>query len=1167
MSTHHIKQNITHFIGGLCLFILTLCLPVQAKLPFSSYYGATDCLNPGYKQLSPTLGIIALDTGLIYNIRFYGDYQKAYTKNDDDAVVRDYIQDRSTDPIWTIVKILYPSNTGELGHEITNPGNFSQNIKSPKILALLLNFVTDLRKHGFQNVEIRAKELKNNIRSIIEQDYQDSLDNDPITQFEKDRSEIKQNRTNDLKAQEEKANNLKLLTKKNTAHLFKIKENPSDMAQIILNDIRETRNNTANNTQVKIDTILNNHNLSNQEKINSIISTLKSTLETTKYLEEKIKKNKDQEEASSIEKLINEALTRLRFEITQFEKSIQKQSRDATKKLREMEEKFKLPVSDEQVKRFQQDKAQKNDVFWKDVKNNKGDITKTSPLSQLISAILLSYQDEKRGHSLYPKYTIEQLLLAFFCSKFNTQEDIKELFHELSKLNPEIINVDMIDKMEPMKQEYLETIAQKQFYTLDDIYYLQNAKQWTSPFPYEEQGILLSNGSTYPYDRVNNKQLTNRTFQDCVEIGIRHFMNLALYDPINKVFDLSAIKNYVENNSPDNPYFDNFIKFYELQTPDKAENGHIKIRSAWNEVVGDLNANIAHSSQSPKINYLHDSGNVQFEVNTGFINFIHLCQKIFGLKFGHGDFNPNDNKQQQREWLEKSFTTLFNALTPEKSFRANFASLYHKNNDFYGPLKISVSSTNNKSPLFTFSLNSAENHSSVNALQQSNPSKLKFSLEESKCGIQDNTSEETVWLLSSKTRNRAHAVLYKLYSQMLSGNDAKINFLTELNKIEKAEIYPQLNQMLLNVGEDINLIDRYTFEIATPAIAGLIKDDLFKETMTQLLKKTILLNSFEFKNNDSIIVISTAIAYDNPSFLNVLYLTINSSEVINFYSSKPINLKPLAEALLRNNTLKTLQIMMSSPYRKENIDKEGEIALIASLGNLKTATNLYLLDGLFNSENIKYFMEAIKNNNTIVKMNLDKNNIGDEGAKYIADALKTNTSLIELSLTHNLIGNEGAKHIADALKTNTSLKELNLSHNGITDSGIMDLAESLQTNSNLTILRLNSIKTNFQSIKALAKALEKNTSLKVLDLTSAHINTQGAAALAEALKKNKTLDALILDYNKEIGKEGLIDLLKATAVNKTLKYLHMSHCDLSIPSDEIKSILGDYNLDLHIRRW
>lgn len=68
------------------------------------------------------------------------------------------------------------------------------------------------------------------------------------------------------------------------------------------------------------------------------------------------------------------------------------------------------------------------------------------------------------------------------------------------------------------------------------------------------------------------------------------------------------------------------------------------------------------------------------------------------------------------------------------------------------------------------------------------------------------------------------------------------------------------------------------------------------------------------------------------------------------------------------------------------------------------------------------------------------------GAKKIAARIDTFSpqTLMRLNLSSNFLGDEGAAHIANALRANRSLIILNLADNQITDSGCEKITEVLQ---------------------------------------------------------------------------------------------------------------------------
>jgi Ran GTPase-activating protein (RanGAP) involved in mRNA processing and transport len=136
-------------------------------------------------------------------------------------------------------------------------------------------------------------------------------------------------------------------------------------------------------------------------------------------------------------------------------------------------------------------------------------------------------------------------------------------------------------------------------------------------------------------------------------------------------------------------------------------------------------------------------------------------------------------------------------------------------------------------------------------------------------------------------------------------------------------------------------------------------------------------------------------------------------------------------------------------------------------------------------------------NNTLRKLHLHKNNIGNEGARFLAEALLRRTStttatssLEKLYLGDNHIGADGARCLADALRSpNSALRHLYLHHNAVGDQGAAYLAD----------------------------ALRSNAVLLTLDLTDNHVGAGGARALLDALSCHGTaLQSLSLGGNNDI---------------------------------------------------
>ncbi|KAJ4454126.1 putative Protein NLRC3 [Paratrimastix pyriformis] len=181
--------------------------------------------------------------------------------------------------------------------------------------------------------------------------------------------------------------------------------------------------------------------------------------------------------------------------------------------------------------------------------------------------------------------------------------------------------------------------------------------------------------------------------------------------------------------------------------------------------------------------------------------------------------------------------------------------------------------------------------------------------------------------------------------------------------------------------------------------------------------------------------------------------------------------------------------------------------------------------------------EWLQTNQSVTKLHLGFNQIGDEGASGFAFALTLNTTLRELYLANNQIGDKGAGALAAGLAQNRTLRMLTLAANRIGDEGTGVLAAALPHNGSLQTLTLVANRIGDEGACVLAAALQ-NSSLKTLDLCANQIGDKGACALAAALALNTNLQKLSLDRNP-IGDEGTRALTAPLPQNHTLRVLEL----------------------------
>ncbi len=396
----------------------------------------------------------------------------------------------------------------------------------------------------------------------------------------------------------------------------------------------------------------------------------------------------------------------------------------------------------------------------------------TADINEIINAIRLSIDNE--GKAPYPKYMTEQVITAFLCERYNTPDELKRFFDSLDDdiVDRKILN----DPQQGFNAEQLLSIddyrstldKDRTQYTVDDIFVLAHPELETNLItPYKPGTHLLSNGSTYFFKRsqdgLGDILFLAGTFADCAEMALRHLLNLILYDAKENIFDLQYIRKYGEENAPDNPYFANFLKFFERQKPDSANDGSIAMRSLFNAVVADLNA----FQRKILIDYSHGTN----EVNPDFLNYINIFRIVVGLKVEE----PPKELPKQKQWLENSFLELLRALNPTYDYELGLSQVDEKKNHLTGSLGIRVKDKQTGDTAFSFELDSEYNkHAEVSSLQNPNVIALEGEGPSFKRAFD---SEEVMNLLfpESDLAEKTENPVYTLFSGIMGDDASRID--------------------------------------------------------------------------------------------------------------------------------------------------------------------------------------------------------------------------------------------------------------------------------------------------------------------------------------------------------------------------------------------------------
>lgn len=901
----------------------------EARIPSLAFKGVTKYFKPGKKFYSPTLGIAAIESGLIHNLRFYGNFTAEYKELKDDSgaitSTRDYINDKGGDTLWDVLKILFPSSGGTLTVETESPHNFGKHVTTPKTVALILNYVHQLRFN--KGISLPAQELA-----------------PPPPIQGKENTPPKKKKGIGLAPQH---------------------------VSITLRKLQE---------------------LVSKGIITNLTAAQKTLLDQASQNKDRVTKQPGQKSP------LDQKIDLEEDQIALFLLNTQGGNQAS----------YKAPVKRQpKAKAVDQGIDILADQIFASLTLTSS--TMKSLLKKNIKALLLALKKsiDLEKDSLYPTYTTEQVVLAFFCEKFNSQQDIWKLIKALADLdndhqliqNREMIDIEGENLLREEDLEKLETITKPD---LDDIYLLANTDIFYRPIPYKDSVSPISNGSTYPYNRQIQKTDEKDTFPDCIETLIRHIFNLLLYNPTAKNFNLSPLDIH-------NPYVKNLVSFYKYQSPLLANAGDIKTRSFWNTVVGDLNE--GDIDPGILVNYSKGFPRKSYDMTSGFFNVITALEKIVPLsQEKRNAIKDIDAKtvslEEAKEWIEAHLIGIFEKINPEHTYTLDTSNLRleknQKGNDAFGELGVKVKDMKG-TKLFSFVLHMKVGHGELIQLNSNseNPYEQKIPkiLKSFASLFQDNTTINSLKLLTPHMRKEVTEPLYQVYPQPLQDNWTVINSVIILSKMDKASYQETIKATLANLLGVLSWGDNEVLNTASPLMMTLknIYPDVMKDHV-----KGFASNSMTNEQLQDILEFFPLI--ENLSLSG--NMTILKLSVTNFPHLKTLNLsKSLVTKIEGLENLSHLQILnLEDTANLQKLNVTGLTNLtslnlmgsaVAQINGMETLTSLRHAD-LEQTENITTL--TLNGLTSLTSLNLSESGIEE------IEGLETLISLETLSLadTYNL---------------------------------------------------------------------------------------------------------------------------------------------------------------------
>ena len=435
---------------------------------------------------------------------------------------------------------------------------------------------------------------------------------------------------------------------------------------------------------------------------------------------------------------------------------------------------------------------------------------------------------------------------------------------------------------------------------------------------------------------------------------------------------------------------------------------------------------------------------------------------------------PTEDFEDRQNWVEESLNALFSALNPTYKYEIS-VSLLEAEEELEGDATVTVQNEETGEDLFSFNLMSSKNHTEINQLKILNQVEGAdyISLLKNKSNtLHEETAEDSLWLLgNTELQNKIQHPFYKLFSQPLVNNDAKINFLKTLNNdtFRQSEFFKDklssVQLMIKNVLSSLSWEDEEIVKRVFPVLLSLMEVKEFQGSFKEPLKKLRELDLSDTENFSQISLnmplekletirldrlgISKLDGLENVPNLKVLSLN-NTSELTKLSFLQPlekletINLDssgiskldglenvPNLKALSLSNTSELTQLSFPQPLKKLEILKLDGSG-ISKLDGLENLPNLKLAD-FCETKNLTriLFIQPLTELSTI---GLNGSGISElDGLENLLN-LKT----LELDNTKNLT-------TLSFKKTNETVEELKIENSNISRINGLGFLENLKT--------------------------------------------------------------------------------------------------------------------------
>jgi len=205
--------------------------------------------------------------------------------------------------------------------------------------------------------------------------------------------------------------------------------------------------------------------------------------------------------------------------------------------------------------------------------------------------------------------------------------------------------------------------------------------------------------------------------------------------------------------------------------------------------------------------------------------------------------------------------------------------------------------------------------------------------------------------------------------------------------------------------------------------------------------------------------------------------------------------------------------------------------LLATLDNARDATSLSLAYASIGDEGCHALARFLRDNALLQTLDLRGNNLRADGIVVLAHALQVHSTLKAICLKWNHVGSHvrGVQALCDVLKDNTTVMNLDLRNNKIGVDGARVIADMIRENTTLTHIDLSWNDFGVEGGHLLLEGIQMNNQLVDVQLSGNRMSDDTLHAIAFILRRNRTNLATQVQTAATAGPADTVADLRAAA--------------------------------------